>query len=158
LYINKPGGYEMKNVIIALTTAAVVCAASASFAQTPAPAHKEIMGKRAVVLVKIEGAAANEGINRVVTINGQNLKIMAGRNEASKEVTLSGAEARRLMITYQGITCPVGAVVFKPAPSATESHVSSVVLKLGTKPKAVGMKEGKIECKSFITVFGKNKA
>ena len=95
----------MKQVIIALTTAAVVCAASASFAQKVKPNPKqpgEMGNHRVVIKVVREGApsATTYGANEV-TIEGKSVKLKAGSMETSEYLTLPASNARNLRVTFR---------------------------------------------------------
>ncbi len=144
----------MKKVIIALTTAAVLCGASASFAQ-PQRGDVEaskVAGKRMVV-IKVQGMGAVAAKPQLVTINGATITIPAGRSEASKTIALPvllrEADGRGLRLTHDGRVCPVTQVTFRPGPSTTATII--LLLKPPRSTPTSGATLGKIaECQAHV--------
>ncbi len=146
----------MKNVIIALTAAACVCAASASFAQQGIVENRGPIGGKAVT-VKVEGPIGAIGTERVVTVNNTKFVFRQGSREVVKTVRIWGSsEARNLRVTYEGRPCTFGGLKVEKVgkKNATEERVSTVTILLSGKAKDLaGM-----SCKAMVTVTGKSAA
>ena len=98
----------MKQVIIALTTAAVFCVAGASFAQKPKPAATEAAKtEKVVIIVQAPEAVskAEERKPRVVTINGEAFKIKPGSREVTEKTRRMAT--KNVTVMYGEKTCRI---------------------------------------------------
>lgn len=129
----------MKRVIIALTTAAVLCGASASFAQTPVSSKG--MGGERLVIFRIERqnapAAAGVGVTHEAVVNGKTIKFRVGASEVRQRLALKPGDLSNLRATLDGTPCILRT---SPALLRNGAVVDGLTFRLsGAKPNASAM-------------------